>query len=67
MGITNLYMGPGLKAMTHQTTQLFRVGSGSVGICAIGLQLDVLLYSSQVPDCLVGSRPLTTKQLSWVG
>ena len=44
------------KAMTHQPTQLLsRVRSGSVDICVIGLQLDFLLHSSLVPDCLVGS------------
>ena len=54
--LPHVAFGNGLKAMTHQPTQLLsRVGSGSVGICVIGLQLDFLLHSSLVPDCLVGS------------
>ena len=44
-----------LKAMTHQPTQLFE--SGPVGVCVLGLQLEFLLHSSLVPDCLVGSGP----------
>ena len=44
--------------MTHQPTQLLsRVGSGPVGVCVIGLQLDFFLHSSLIPDCLVGSGP----------
>ena len=44
--------------MTHQPTQLLsRLGSGPVGVCVMGLQLDFLLHSSLVPDCLVRSRP----------
>ena len=44
--------------MSHQPTPLLsRVRSGPVGVCVIGLQLDFLLHSSLVPDCLVGSRP----------
>ena len=39
------------KAMTHQPTQLLsRVWSGPVGICDIGLQLDVFLHWSHIPD-----------------
>ena len=55
--------------MTHQPTQLLsQVGSGSVGICVIGLQLDFLLHSSLVPDCLVGSGlPYdSTVELGWL-
>ena len=55
--------------MTHQPTQLLsRVGSGSVGICVKGLQLDLLLYSSLVPNFLVGSWPPydSTVKLGWV-
>ena len=48
----------GLKAMTHQPTQLLSlVGLGPVGVCVIGLQLDLFLHSSLIPDYLVGSRP----------
>ena len=48
----------GLKAMTHQPTQLLSlVGLGPVGVCVIGLQLDLFLHSSLIPDDLVGSRP----------
>ena len=48
----------GLKAMTHQPTQLLSwVGLEPVGVCVIGLQLESLLHSSLVPDCLVGSGP----------
>ena len=44
--------------MTHQPTQLLSwFGSGPVGVCVMGLQLEFLLQSSLVPDCLVGSRP----------
>ena len=61
----------GLKAMTHQPTQLLSwVGSGPVGVCVIGLQLEFLLHSSLVPDCLVGSGPpydsTCTVELGWV-
>ena len=55
--------------MTHQPTQLLsRVGSGPVGVCVIGLQLDFLLHSSLVRDCLVGSGPFydSTVELGWV-
>ena len=58
-----------VKAMTHRPTQMLsRVGSGPVGVCVIGLQLDFLLHSSLVPDCLVGSRrPYdSTVELGWV-
>ena len=54
--------------MTHQQTQLLsRVGSGPVGVCVIGLQLEFFLHSSLIPDVSVGARPPTTQQLSWVG
>ena len=44
--------------MTHQPTELLsRVGSGPVGVCVTGLQLDFFLHSSLIPDDLVGSRP----------
>ena len=55
--------------MTHQPTQLLsRVGSGPVGICVIGLQLEFSLHSSLVPDCLVGSGPPydSTVELGWL-
>ena len=57
--------------MTHQPTQLLsRVGSGSVRICVIGLQvqLDFFLHSSLIPDCLVGSGPPydSTVELGWL-
>ena len=55
--------------MTHQPTQLLSlVGLGPVGVCVIGLQLDFLLHSSLVPDCLVGSGPPynSTVELGWV-
>ena len=58
-----------IKAMTHQPTQLLSwVSSGPVGVCVVGLQLDFLLRSSLVPDCLVGSRPPydSTVELGWV-
>ena len=48
--------------MTHQPTQLLsRVGSGPVGVCVIGLQLDFLLHYSLIPDSLV-----STVELGWV-
>ena len=59
----------GLKAMTPQSTQLLSwVGSGPVGVCVIGLQLDFLLHSSLIPNGLVRSRPLSdsTVELGWV-
>ena len=55
--------------MTHQPTQLLsRVVSGPVCVCVISLQLDSLLHSSLVPDCLVGSMPpyYSTVELGWV-
>ena len=55
--------------MTNQPTQLLsRVGSGRVGICVRGLQLNVFLHSSLIPDCLVGSGPTydSTVELGWV-
>ena len=58
-----------LKAMTHQPTQLLSmVGLGPVGIFVIGLQLDFLVHSSLVPDCLVGSGPSydSTVELGWL-
>ena len=58
-----------LKAMTHQPTQLLsRIGSGLVGVCVIGLQLDFFLHSSLIPDSLVGSRPHydSTVELGWL-
>ena len=58
-----------LKAMAHQPTQLLSlVGSGPVGVCVIGLQLDSLLHSSLVPDSLIGSSPPygSTVELGWV-
>ena len=58
-----------LKARTHQPSQLLsRVGLGPVGICVIGLQLNFLLHSSLVPDCLAGSGPPydSTVELGWV-
>ena len=47
---------------------LSRVGSGPVGVCVIGLQLDFPLHSSLIPDGLVGSRPPcdSTVELGWV-
>ena len=68
--LTRLVFAPSpLKAMTHQPTQLLsQVWLGSVGVCVIGLQFNVLLHSSLVPDCLVGSRlPYdSTVELGWV-
>ena len=58
-----------LKAMTHQPTQLLsRVGSGPVGICVIGLQLDFFLHSSLITDYSVESRPPydSTVELGWL-
>ena len=55
--------------MTHQPTQLLSgFGSGPVDVCVIGLQLDFVLHSSLVPDCLVGSRPPndSTVEFAWV-
>ena len=55
--------------MTHQQTQLLsRVGSERLGVCVMGLQLDFLLLSSLMPDCLVGSRPPydSTVESGWV-
>ena len=55
--------------MTHQPTELLsRVGSGPVGVCVTGLQLDFFLHSSLIPDDLVGSRPLydSTVELGWL-
>ena len=37
--------------------RLSRVKSGPVGECVIGLQLDILVHSSLIPDCLVGPGP----------
>ena len=67
VGVGRVGSGCILKAMTHQPTQLLsRIGSGPVGVCVIGLQLDVFLHSSLIPDSMVGSGPPTTQQLSWV-
>ena len=55
--------------MTHQPTQLLsQVGSGPVGICVIGLQIDFPLHSSLVPDNLVGITPSydSTVELGWL-
>ena len=56
------------NAMTHQLPQLLsRVRSGPVGVCVKDLQLDCLLHSSLVQDCLVRSgRPYdSTVELGW--
>ena len=58
-----------IKAMTHQPTQLLsRDGSGPVGVCVIGLQLDSFLHSSLISDDLVRSRPPydSTVELGWL-
>ena len=58
-----------VKAMTHQPTQLLSwVRSRPVGVCVIGLQLDLLLHSRLVSDRLVGSGPPydSTVELGWV-
>ena len=53
---------------SNLTVESGRVGSGPVGVCVIGLQLNFLLHSSLVPDCLVGSgHPYnSTVELGWV-
>ena len=58
-----------LMAMTHQPTQLLsRVGSGPVGVCVIGVQLDFPFRSIvYFPTVWLGLGSPMSQQLSWVG
>ena len=47
-----------VKAVTHQPTEMLsQVELGPVVVSVKGLQLDVLLHSGLVHDCLFGTRP----------
>ena len=59
----------GHDTSTNSTVELGWVGTSWCMCSCIGLQLNLLLHSSLIPDCLVGSRPPydSTVELGWVG
>ena len=62
--LQNVYLVVHCKGHGTPTNSTVESGQvGPVGVCVIGLQLDFLLYSSLISDCLVGSRPLYNSTL----